>query len=131
MDHAVKRVDCDMSLLEKNHDLKALITKCLTLDYKRRPSSKEIFNDKFFSGHTTIVQKVAAIKNFSMGPAPTTQTAATGRPTNIASDQARNNLPSDSSGIPDRSNLATRHTTQGTRMNLRVQQQQSSILNSR
>lgn len=67
MDHATKR-GCDMSLLQKNNDLKLLILKCLTLEYQKRPSSKDIFNDKFFNGHITTVKKTAAIKHFHMSP---------------------------------------------------------------
>lgn len=68
LDFVLKKADCDTTLLEKNHDLKSLIVKCLTLEYYKRPSSKEILNDKFFNGYTTIIKKTAAIKNFNMNP---------------------------------------------------------------
>lgn len=115
LDHLTNQKECDLSLLNSNQDLKALIKKCLTLEYSKRPSSKEIFNDKFFSGHTTIVKKTAAIKNFNMNPAPKSEAKAN----NNAADQNRH-FPGNFSALQDRP-VASRQNVIGMKTNQKPQ----------
>ena len=52
MDHALKNYEAsDLDLIEENADFKELLKKCLTADYKLRPTSEDIFDDPFFEGY--------------------------------------------------------------------------------
>lgn len=49
--HALKNYEADdVELITENEEFKQLLEKCLTADYKVRPTSDAICNDVFFAG---------------------------------------------------------------------------------
>jgi serine/threonine protein kinase len=53
MEYALKNYDSDcLDLINENQEFKTILHKCLQIDYKKRPTAEELFNDPFFSGYT-------------------------------------------------------------------------------
>lgn len=53
LDYALKNADAEaLELLHQYDDFKDIITKCLTIEYKDRPSADELFHEPFFEGNT-------------------------------------------------------------------------------
>ena len=52
LDHALKKYDPEeVELINENEDFKQLLQKCLTADYKLRPTSEQVCTDPFFEGY--------------------------------------------------------------------------------
>lgn len=64
--YAMNNASYNTALIQANPALKELIEWCLTFEYEKRPSSHDIYVDKFFYGFTTSHKKTATIKNFEL-----------------------------------------------------------------
>ena len=56
LEYALKNYESDcLDLINENEEFKTILQKCLQIDYKKRPSAEELFNDPFFSGYTKLI----------------------------------------------------------------------------